>query len=40
MDPMKAKGLTDGLAAADAPPAETAQAAPEDLTNLPQIVGQ
>jgi len=40
MDPLKAKALTDGLAAADQPPAATAEAAPEDLTNLPQIVGQ
>lgn len=40
MDPLKAKALTDGLAAPDTPPAATAQAAAEDLTNLPQIVGQ
>lgn len=40
MDPMQAKALTAGLAAADQPPAATADAAPEDLTNLPQIVGQ
>jgi flagellar motility protein MotE (MotC chaperone) len=40
MEPLKAKALTDGLAAPDNPPAATAQAAAEDLTNLPQIVGQ
>ena len=39
MDPMKAKALTDGLAAAETP-APTTEAAAEDLTNLPQIVGQ
>jgi flagellar motility protein MotE (MotC chaperone) len=40
MEPLKAKALTDGLAAPDNPPAATAEAAAEDLTNLPQIVGQ
>lgn len=40
MDPMKAKALTDGIAAADDPPPATTAAAAEDLTNLPQIVGQ
>jgi flagellar motility protein MotE (MotC chaperone) len=40
MDPMKAKALTDGLAAADQPPPPATEAATEDLTNLPQIVGQ
>jgi flagellar motility protein MotE (MotC chaperone) len=39
MDPMKAKALTDGIAAADEKPVTT-EAAAEDLTNLPQIVGQ
>ena len=43
MDPQKAKALTDGIAAADAPASAaadaTTQSAP-DLTNLPQIVGQ
>jgi flagellar motility protein MotE (MotC chaperone) len=40
MEPLKAKALTDGLAAADTPPPPTTEAAAEDLTNLPQIVGQ
>ena len=40
MDPMKAKALTDGIAADEAPEPESTQAAAEDLTNLPQIVGQ
>jgi flagellar motility protein MotE (MotC chaperone) len=40
MDPMKAKALTDGLAAADQPAPPVTEAAVEDLTNLPQIVGQ
>lgn len=40
MDPMKAKALTDGIAADEAPEPDTAEAATEDLTNLPQIVGQ
>lgn len=40
MDPLKAKALTDGIAAADAPVTPVAQAATQDLTNLPQIVGE
>jgi flagellar motility protein MotE (MotC chaperone) len=40
MDPMKAKALTDSIAAADAPPTPVAAATDQDLTNLPQIVGQ
>jgi len=44
MDPLKAKALTDGIAASDTPPETTADASPPavtpDLTNLPQIVGQ
>lgn len=42
MSPMKAKALTDGIAAADtsADPLATADEASADLTNLPQIVGQ
>jgi flagellar motility protein MotE (MotC chaperone) len=40
MEPLKAKALTDGLAAADIPPPPATEAAAEDLTNLPQIVGQ
>ena len=40
MDPMKAKALTDSIAAGDAPAAPVAEAANQDLTNLPQIVGQ
>ncbi len=39
MTPLKAKALTDSIAAADAPPAPVV-AASQDLTNLPQIVGQ
>ncbi len=39
MEPVKATSLTASLAAADDPPA-TVEAAAEDLTNLPQIVGQ
>jgi flagellar motility protein MotE (MotC chaperone) len=41
MDPMKAKALTDGIAASEAPADPGANvAAAQDLTNLPQIVGQ
>jgi flagellar motility protein MotE (MotC chaperone) len=41
MDPMKAKALTDGIAASNAPAVTpVADAAKQDLTNLPQIVGQ
>lgn len=40
MDPLKAKALTDGIAAEEAPEPATTEAAAEDLTNLPQIVGQ
>ncbi len=40
MDPLKAKALTDGIAAANAPPAALAANTDQDLTNLPQIVGQ
>lgn len=40
MDPLKAKALTDGIAADEAPTPDATQAAAEDLTNLPQIVGQ
>jgi flagellar motility protein MotE (MotC chaperone) len=40
MDPLKAKALTDGIAAANAPPAALAATTDQDLTNLPQIVGQ
>jgi flagellar motility protein MotE (MotC chaperone) len=40
MDPLKAKALTDAIAAADAPSTPVADVAREDLTNLPQIVGQ
>ena len=39
MDPLKAKALTDGIAADEAPVPALAAAAAEDLTNLPQIVG-
>jgi flagellar motility protein MotE (MotC chaperone) len=39
MTPLKAKALTDGIAAADAPEAPVV-AVSQDLTNLPQIVGQ
>lgn len=40
MDPLKAKALTDGIAAANTPPAALAATTDQDLTNLPQIVGQ
>ncbi len=40
MDPLKAKALTDSIAAADAPPSAVAATTDQDLTNLPQIVGQ
>lgn len=41
MDPLKAKALTDGIAADETPtPTTTTAATTEDLTNLPQIVGQ
>lgn len=40
MNPLKAKALTDGIAADGAPEAAATEAAAEDLTNLPQIVGQ
>jgi flagellar motility protein MotE (MotC chaperone) len=40
MNPMKAKALTDGIAADENPAPATAEVATEDLTNLPQIVGQ
>jgi flagellar motility protein MotE (MotC chaperone) len=40
MDPLKAKALTDGIAADEAPEPVATEAAAEDLTNLPQIVGQ
>lgn len=40
MDPLKAKALTDGIAADETPAPPTTEAAAEDLTNLPQIVGQ
>lgn len=39
MAPLKAKALTDGIAAGDAPEAPVV-AVSQDLTNLPQIVGQ
>jgi flagellar motility protein MotE (MotC chaperone) len=40
MNPLKAKALTDGIAADEAPEPVATEAAAEDLTNLPQIVGQ
>jgi len=40
MDPLKAKALTDGIAAADTPAEVAANPEVPDLTNLPQIVGQ
>jgi flagellar motility protein MotE (MotC chaperone) len=42
MDPLKAKALTDNIAASDTPvdPTAAAGATTPDLTNLPQIVGQ
>lgn len=39
MDPLKAKALTDGIAADESPAPAIAAGATEDLTNLPQIVG-
>ena len=40
MDPLKAKELTDAIAADEVPAPTVTAAAPEDLTNLPQIVGE
>ena len=40
MDPLKAKALTDSIASSEAPSPPVAEAPNQDLTNLPQIVGQ